>query len=103
MRSDLPSDWCESPLRDLIRVHHGFAFKGEHFRDEPPGDVLVTPGNFAIGGGFSWAKRKYYDGPIDERRGSPHAGLGADVIDQDDPRGGQAGKMAADAAARPPV
>jgi hypothetical protein len=30
-----------------------------------------------------------------------HAGVGADVVDQDDPRDGQAGKVAADAAARP--
>lgn len=26
--------------------------------------MLVTPGNFAIGGGFSLEKPKYYNGPI---------------------------------------
>jgi type I restriction enzyme S subunit len=67
MSSDLPQDWQVSALNDLITVHHGFAFKGEFFRDAGPGDLLVTPGNFAIGGGFSWSNRKYYDGPVDER------------------------------------
>ena len=38
-------------LGDYFSVKHGFAFKGEHFTEEPTPDVLVTPGNFAIGGG----------------------------------------------------
>ncbi len=33
---------------------------------EPHGDVLLTPGNFAIGGGFKGDKFKYYDGPVPE-------------------------------------
>jgi type I restriction enzyme, S subunit len=49
-------------LGDLIHVKHGYAFQGEFFRDEPPGDILLTPGNFAIGGGFKGDKLKYYDG-----------------------------------------
>ena len=67
MKSELPAGWRQARLGDLIEVHHGFAFRGEFFRAEPPGDLLLTPGNFSIGGGFSWAKRKYYDGPVDER------------------------------------
>src|SRR5881396_1658321 len=67
MASDLPEGWRLTPLAELIRVHHGFAFKGEYFHDEPPGDLLVTPGNFEIGGGFSLAKPKYYRGPVDDR------------------------------------
>jgi len=51
-------------LGDLVDVKHGFAFKGEFFRDSPPGDILLTPGNFAIGGGFKDGKFKYYDGPV---------------------------------------
>jgi type I restriction enzyme S subunit len=42
-------------------------FKGEYFRDEGPGDILLTPGNFTIGGGFTWHKTKYYEGPVDDR------------------------------------
>ena len=50
-------------LGDVARIKHGYAFSGEHFRDEPPGDFLVTPGNFRIGGGFSHTKAKFYNGP----------------------------------------
>ena len=58
-------DWVHARLSDLIDIKHGYAFKGEYFHEEPPGDFLLTPGNFAIGGGFQWGKRKYYrDGPV---------------------------------------
>ena len=58
--------WRKVYLRDLIDIKHGFAFKGEFFRTAPPGDILLTPGNFAIGGGFKYDKLKYYDGPVPE-------------------------------------
>lgn len=51
-------------MGDLVRIEHGFAFAGEFFSGEPPGDILVTPGNFAIGGGFQKGKRRYYRGPV---------------------------------------
>jgi len=53
-------------LGDLVEIKHGYAFKGEYFKDAPPGDILLTPGNFAIGGGFQWNKLKYYEGPSPE-------------------------------------
>jgi type I restriction enzyme S subunit len=56
--------WDEVELGQLIDVKHGFAFKGEYFHDNPPGDILLTPGNFAIGGGFKYDKLKYYTGPV---------------------------------------
>ncbi|TAK36961.1 MAG: restriction endonuclease subunit S [Chloroflexota bacterium] len=56
--------WHSRVLGDLIEVRHGFAFAGEFFRDDPPGDILLTPGNFAIGGGFKADKLKYYAGPV---------------------------------------
>jgi type I restriction enzyme, S subunit len=59
-------DWPEVRLGDLVDVKHGFAFEGQFFRDEPTSDVLLTPGNFAIGGGFKDDKLKYYDGPVPE-------------------------------------
>jgi type I restriction enzyme S subunit len=49
-------------LSDLINVKHGFAFKGEYFSDEPTTDILLSPGNFKIGGGFKADKFKYYKG-----------------------------------------
>lgn len=51
-------------LGDLINIKHGFAFKGEFFSDEPTKDILLTPGNFKIGGGFKTDKFKYYKGDV---------------------------------------
>ena len=60
----VPSGWKKKKLSDLISIKHGFAFKGEFFKDEETEDVLVTPGNFKIGGGFNYSKFKYYEGQI---------------------------------------
>ncbi|BBB66570.1 hypothetical protein UNDYM_2317 [Undibacterium sp. YM2] len=62
----MANDWRDVSLGDLFKVKHGFAFKGEFFTEEPQDTVLVTPGNFAIGGGFQDGKRKYYIGPVPE-------------------------------------
>ncbi len=56
------SEWKTYKLSDLINVKHGFAFKGEYFSDEPTSDILLSPGNFKIGGGFKSDKFKYYKG-----------------------------------------
>jgi type I restriction enzyme S subunit len=53
-------------LSDYIKIKHGFAFKGEYFSNQPTSNILVTPGNFAIGGGFKADKFKYYKGAIPE-------------------------------------
>lgn len=59
------SKWARKKLGDLIDIKHGYAFKGIYFHQVPPGDFLVTPGNFAIHGGFQWNKKKYYrNGPV---------------------------------------
>ena len=55
--------WAETTLSHLIEVRHGYAFKGEYFNDNGEGDVLLTPGNFAVGGGFQLNKLKFYSGP----------------------------------------
>ncbi|MEV6739447.1 restriction endonuclease subunit S [Streptomyces sp. NPDC051104] len=60
------SEWTSHKLADLIDIKHGFAFKGEYFGEDPDGPILVTPGNFAIGGGFKEGKPKSYTGPIPE-------------------------------------
>ena len=62
----MAGDWQMTSLGELIDVKHGYAFKGKLIHDEPRGDVLLTPGNFAIGGGFKGNKFKYYDGPVPE-------------------------------------
>ncbi len=56
------SEWKKYKLGNLINVKHGFAFKGEFFSDQPTQDILLTPGNFKIGGGFKADKFKYYNG-----------------------------------------
>ena len=47
-------------LREVAHIKHGYAFSGEFFSEEDNGVVLVTPGNFAIGGGFQEQRNKYF-------------------------------------------
>ena len=47
-------------LGDLISIKHGYAFKGDYISFEDNSFVLVTPGNFRIGGGFQEEKCKFY-------------------------------------------
>lgn len=58
--------WKECKLGELIEVKHGFAFSGEFISDIPTNNILVTPGNFNIGGGFKRQKLKYYKGNYPE-------------------------------------
>lgn len=51
-------------LGDLLVIKHGYAFSGENIVEEDNGIVLVTPGNFRIGGGFKEEKCKFFDGDI---------------------------------------
>ena len=66
MGAKQPSDreWRDVALGDLVDIKHGFAFKGDYIHDEPHGDILLTPGNFVIGGGFKGGKFKYYSGDV---------------------------------------
>jgi len=56
------SEWKEYKLGEIINVKHGYAFRGEYFSETPTLDILLTPGNFNIGGGFKQGKLKYYNG-----------------------------------------
>ena len=58
------NEWKKHKLSNIISVKHGYAFKGEFFSDEPTKNILLTPGNFNIGGGFKSDKLKYYNGQI---------------------------------------
>jgi len=55
-------DWETARLGDYINIKHGYAFKGESITTEPNNQILVTPGNFKIGGGFKLGKMKYFTG-----------------------------------------
>lgn len=50
----------KKPLSEFIKIKHGYAFKGDYISTEDNGIVLVTPGNFCIGGGFKENKCKYF-------------------------------------------
>lgn len=50
----------EYKLKDLCKIKHGYAFKGKDIIKEPTKYILVTPGNFSIGGGFKEEKCKYF-------------------------------------------
>lgn len=60
---EIPNNWPQVALSELADVKHGFAFLGEYFSEEPTNTVLITPGNFSIGGGFKTDKLKFYNGP----------------------------------------
>ena len=45
-------------LANYAHIKHGYAFKGEFFTERDNGILLVTPGNFSIGGGFQYKKCK---------------------------------------------
>ncbi len=60
----IPNGWQTRMLGEVLDVKHGFAFAGEYFCQEPTRDILLTPGNFEVGGGFKDDKYKYYDGPV---------------------------------------
>lgn len=62
----IPEGWEVKQLGEFIDIKHGYAFKGQYFAKEPTKDILLTPGNFAIGGGFKSDKLKHYDGPVPE-------------------------------------
>ena len=51
-------------LGDIIEIKHGYAFSGDYIIEEDNNIVLVTPGNFRIGGGFQEKKCKFFDGEI---------------------------------------
>ena len=55
-------EWKEVKLGDFLNVKHGYAFKGKNITPEETENILVTPGNFHIGGGFKSNKFKYFNG-----------------------------------------
>lgn len=47
-------------LKNFIKIKHGYAFDGEQFSEDETSKILVSPGNFKIGGGFQNSKPKFY-------------------------------------------
>lgn len=48
-------------LKKFIKIKHGYAFDGEQFSKTKTSKILVSPGNFKIGGGFQNNKPKFYN------------------------------------------
>ena len=53
-------EWEKIKLEELVDIEHGYAFKGKYFSNDVTNIILLTPGNFKIGGGFKNSKIKYY-------------------------------------------
>jgi len=62
----MSSEWSECSLGDLIDIKHGFAFSGDYISKNQGKFVLVTPGNFEIGGGFKDGSAKFFHGQYPE-------------------------------------
>lgn len=52
--------WRRTKLNEVVSIKHGYAFPGSDFSDAPGFPTLLTPGNFAIGGGFKSTKPKTF-------------------------------------------
>ena len=52
--------WSKVKLGEVLRIKHGYAFDGSGITTEDNGVVLVTPGNFQIGGGFKESNKKFF-------------------------------------------
>jgi type I restriction enzyme S subunit len=48
-------------LGDLAEIRHGFAFPGKYIVSQETDRILMTPGHFALGGGFRHNHKKYFD------------------------------------------
>lgn len=61
----VPEGWIKAPLKSLVEIKHGFAFKSENFSDRGH-HILMTPGHFHEKGGFrpQGSKTKHYVGEI---------------------------------------
>lgn len=53
--------WEQHKLGELLELENGYAFKSKYFQDETAKEIVLTPGNVNIGGGFQDGKGHYYD------------------------------------------
>ncbi len=60
------NSWVLIKLSDSIQIKHGYAFPGSQITNSPSKNILLTPGNFKIGGGFKGTKYKYFIGDVPE-------------------------------------
>ncbi|MGH0796200.1 restriction endonuclease subunit S [Bacillus mycoides] len=53
--------WEQHKLGEQLELENGYAFKSKYFQDETTKEIVLTPGNVNIGGGFQDGKGHYYD------------------------------------------
>lgn len=77
------NEWQQTLLADVLKIKHGFAFKGEFIEKDGP-LRLVTPGNFIDAGGFRdrGASQKSYGGPVPDRFRLPPGALVVAMTEQ---------------------
>lgn len=51
-------------LGDAVEIKHGYAFSGAQFSEDVSYPTVLTPGNFALGGGFRRTRPKTFLGAI---------------------------------------
>ena len=55
----IPEDWDLVKVGDFVEIKHGYAFKGIFFTLDKNDNIVLSPGNFHIGGGFKGDKFKF--------------------------------------------
>lgn len=57
----IPESWEVKPFYNLASIKHGYAFKSESFSSIETDNVVLTPGNVKIGGGYNHKYFRFYD------------------------------------------
>lgn len=80
--------WERTTLEENSEIKHGFAFKGEFFTEYENENILLTPGNFKIGGGLiiqnlnimqAIFKHWFVDFEFPNEDGKPYRSSGVDM------------------------
>ena len=53
-------------LKDVLSIKHGFAFSGKNISDKNTENVIVTPGNYYLFGGYNPDKNRFFEGDYPE-------------------------------------
>lgn len=56
----IPMEWEVVQLKDIANIKHGFPFKSSEFVSSETKNVILTPGNVKIGGGFNHKYFRFY-------------------------------------------